>query len=647
MRISTRLNLGFASTGVLVLACAAAGWWGVRGVESSLATVSGPAWQTANGAMEGAIGIGHEMRLVSDMMARGSADTRAVDAAKVETDAALKTSTSTGLIDAGLVKSILENRKAHLASTREMLETQVEWVAARATFDATTREFVAFGRVVEEIGDGQVEAIEKNPDQAFTWNGGLSRAWEAADGGMESNIGLLTSLYHLQRAVTGDPLDSCRAGIDEGLAFQTGASEGMLGTGAFDVPCADEPGTQLSDRYRTIFTRFKAEIEAFYSITVERRAVEARYHETGIALLAAVDAFEIAGDKAMKEEAATAAVRSATTARGLVILGAAALAMCGLAAWLISRSIVRPLAVVDGAMAEIASGDGDLSRRLDASRADELGTVARSFNAFVEKIARSIADVRAQATELASGAEKIDSTSRTLASDASEQAATLEQVTASIEELSAMVAKTATNSSGAVGIAERARSDADTGTAQMKKLVTAMDGIRTSSGKIASIIRVIDEIAFQTNLLALNAAVEAARAGDAGRGFAVVAQEVRSLAMRSAEAARDTAALIEESGSRAETGVKLVTEVEDVFGRILGGSREVAELLAEISRASKDQSEAIRHVSGSMQEIDQTTQGNAAASEELASAASETSVQVASITETLATFRTTALRSSL
>jgi methyl-accepting chemotaxis protein len=320
--------------------------------------------------------------------------------------------------------------------------------------------------------------------------------------------------------------------------------------------------------------------------------------------------------------------------------------MCGLAAWLISRSIVRPLAVVDGAMAEIASGDGDLSRRLDASRADELGTVARSFNAFVEKIARSIADVRAQATELALGAEKIDSTSRTLASDASEQAATLEQVTASIEELSAMVAKTATNSSGAVGIAERARSDADTGTAQMKKLVTAMDGIRTSSGKIASIIRVIDEIAFQTNLLALNAAVEAARAGDAGRGFAVVAQEVRSLAMRSAEAARDTAALIEESGSRAETGVKLVTEVEDVFGRILGGSREVAELLAEISRASKDQSEAIRHVSGSMQEIDQTTQGNAAASEELASAASETSVQVASITETLATFRTTALRSS-
>ena len=261
----------------------------------------------------------------------------------------------------------------------------------------------------------------------------------------------------------------------------------------------------------------------------------------------------------------------------------------------------------------------------------------------VRTICDAITDaVRTQTHDLAGGADKIHETSRTIANDASEQAATLEQVTASIEELSAMVAKSAQSSVDASGIAERARTDADGGTARMKELVQAMDGIRTSSGKIASIIRVIDEIAFQTNLLALNAAVEAARAGDAGRGFAVVAQEVRSLAKRSAEAARDTATLIEESGTRAESGVKLVGDVEDVFSRIVGGSREVAQLLTSISTASREQAAALKGVAGSMQEIDQTTQANAAASEELAAAASETSDQVGSIKGTLAQFRTAA-----
>jgi methyl-accepting chemotaxis protein len=342
----------------------------------------------------------------------------------------------------------------------------------------------------------------------------------------------------------------------------------------------------------------------------------------------------------MESTAAIAAADARRTAAFTAGLGGVAIVLCGAFAWFISRSIVRPIREVDVALSDIASGEGDLTRRLDASRGDELGSVARNFNAFAEKISRSIGEVRTQALELASGASKIDGTSRSLASDASEQAATLEQVTASIEELAAMVAKTASSSGGAVGIAEKARTDADSGAMRMKELVAAMDGIRTSSEKIASIIRVIDEIAFQTNLLALNAAVEAARAGDAGRGFAVVAQEVRSLAMRSAEAARDTAALIEESGDRAEKGVRLVGDVEGAFDRIVGGSREVAELLAEISRASNDQSQAIRHVSSSMQEIDQATQGNAAASEELAATAGETSAQVAAITETLKTFRT-------
>jgi len=639
MRIATRLLLGFSACGALVAACAIAGWWGIAHGERSLARVTGPAWGTANDAMEGSIGVGTEMRLVSDMLAGREVSTREIEAQHAESRRLLAGAASRGLLEGELVADLESALGRYEAGLRGLLAAQQEWSAARARFDATTTSFVAFGREIEEIGDAQVEAIETHPDQSFTWNNGIAKAWEAADGGMESNIGLLTSLYHLQRFIAGEAAESCRAGIDDGLGFQSSASDGMLATGAFDKPCADDPAVRMSDRYRAMFAAFRVDLEALYAATAERRAAESGYEASAHKLLTAVGAFEAGGDAAMDDEAAAAAASAATARSMVVAIGACALALCGLAAFVIARGIVRPLRSVAAAMKEVASGDGDLTRRLDARGGDELAGVASDFNAFAAKMAASLGAVQSQAQDLAGGAAKINETSRTIANDASQQAAALQQVSASIQELAAMVAKTAQNSGEAAGLATRARGDADVGSARMKDLVTAMDGIRSSSDRIASIIRVIDEIAFQTNLLALNAAVEAARAGDAGRGFAVVAQEVRSLAMRSAEAARDTAALIDESGTRATAGVQLVGEVEGVFERILGGSRDVAELLGEISQASRDQTDAIRQVSGSVQEIDQTTQGNAAASEELASAASETSDQVGQIRTTLAGFR--------
>ena len=639
MQISTRLSLGFAACGLLVIACVGAGWWGVRSIEGSLASVSGPAWHAARGSMQADIAVGKEMVVVAAMIAQGTSDAKAAAEAAEATNVALHEVTSAGVLHGEVVETVSQKRVAHIETTKTLLDAHARWVAARDQFDATTTKFVAFGRLVEVVGDSQVEVIQNNPEQAFTWNGGLGKSWEAADGGMESNIGLLTALYHLQRCVTGADIASCRAGIDEGLSFLKEASDSMLATGLFDVPCADDPATPMSTRYRAQFAQFGSELDAFYTRTIERRAADARYQQTGLAFSKAVKDLASAGEHTMNEEASTASMNASTAATRVMLLGMGALVMCALAAVLISRAIITPLRVVSSALAEIASGDGDLTRRLDESRTDELGVVARNFNAFVNKIGHSIAAVRAQATELTAGARKLDETSRMMASGASEQAATLQQVTASIEELSSMVASTSTTSKGASEIAERARTDADAGTTQMKALVEAMEGIKTSSAKIASIIRVIDEIAFQTNLLALNAAVEAARAGDAGRGFAVVAQEVRTLAKRSAEAARDTATLIEDSGTRAGTGVKLVSSVEDVFSRIVGGSREVAQLLTEISQATKDQSSAIHSVAGSMQDIDQATQANAAAGEELSAAATETNDQVASITTTLSEFR--------
>ena len=393
MHISTRLSLGFAACGLLVIACVGAGWWGVRSIEGSLASVSGPAWHAARGSMQADIAVGKEMVVVAAMIAQGTSDAKAAAEAAEATNVALHEVTSAGVLHGEVVETVSQKRVAHMETTKTLLDAHARWVAARDQFDATTTEFVAFGRLVEVVGDSQVEVIQNNPEQAFTWNGGLGKSWEAADGGMESNIGLLTALYHLQRCVTGADIASCRAGIDEGLSFLKEASDSMLATGLFDVPCADDPATPMSTRYRAQFAQFGSELNAFYTRTIERRAADARYQQTGLAFSKAVKDLASAGEHTMNEEASTASMNASTAATRVMLLGMGALVMCALAAVLISRAIITPLRVVSSALAEIASGDGDLTRRLDESRTDELGVVARNFNAFVKKIGHSIAAI--------------------------------------------------------------------------------------------------------------------------------------------------------------------------------------------------------------------------------------------------------------
>lgn len=639
MKIATRITLISIASISLVAVCATIGWWGVTALRADLREVAGPAWNTAGKSLEGACNTGEQMRHVAAAV-RGN-DSSALagvrEHGEIAREAFDKAIAANRLPEARL-SEFRAARADYEHSLAELLARDAAWKKLHQGFSVASAELVAFGPALEAIGDGQVEEIERNPDEQISWNSGLNRKWEAADGCMEASIGMLGALFHLERMRGGAPVAECRAAMEENLALQEEATARMVATGAFNVAITGESET-LADKATRLTTAFRNGIRGYFDETVALASAEAVYTRNAERMVDLSIAVAGVASEQMTAQSATAERGAGTLIATIMAAGAVATLLATALAVVLVRSIVRPLHAVGGALEDIASGEGDLTRRLDESRSDEFGEVAKHFNAFVGKIAGSVAAVRTQAQDLAGGAEKINETSRTIANDASEQAATLQQVSASIQELAAMVDRTAQNSSSAADIAGRARGDADAGTSQMKELVGAMDGIRTSSQRIASIIRVIDEIAFQTNLLALNAAVEAARAGEAGRGFAVVAQEVRSLAMRSAEAARDSSGLIEESGARAESGVRLVNEVEGVFGRIVGGSREVAELLAEISRASRDQSEAIKHVSGSMQEIDQTTQANAAASEELAAAASETTDQVTTIRSTLGGFR--------
>ena len=231
------------------------------------------------------------------------------------------------------------------------------------------------------------------------------------------------------------------------------------------------------------------------------------------------------------------------------------------------------------------------------------------------------------AEQVASASMQIASASQSLAEAASEQAAGVEETSASVEEIAAMTTQNSDNAQQAREISDETWTSISTAGVSMGGVMTSMQEISKASEETAKIVKTIDEIAFQTNLLALNAAVEAARAGEAGAGFAVVADEVRNLAIRAAEAAGNTATMIEETVSKVKDGHELVRKTGEDFQAVGSGSKKVVALVAEIAAASDEQSQGIKQINTAIQEMDKSTQQNAASAEEAASASEELSAQ--------------------
>jgi len=244
-----------------------------------------------------------------------------------------------------------------------------------------------------------------------------------------------------------------------------------------------------------------------------------------------------------------------------------------------------------------------------------------------DPIRKVIEGLTSASDQVTSASAQVASSSQSLASGSSQQAASLEETSSTLEEISSMTRKNAENTQQANELSGDARTAAAKGGEAMTRMVSAINEIKTASDETAKIIKTIDEIAFQTNLLALNAAVEAARAGDAGRGFAVVAEEVRNLAMRSAEAAKDTSSMIESAQDKADQGVAVAEEVENVLNEVQSTIQSVASLIADVSAASEEQRRGVEQVNGAVAQMDSLTQSNAANAEETAAASEELSAQ--------------------
>lgn len=344
--------------------------------------------------------------------------------------------------------------------------------------------------------------------------------------------------------------------------------------------------------------------------------------------------------------------------------------------YLISRVISRPIKKMVVAADKLALGDVNVTVKADTK--DEVGKLEESFAKMIENIrsqalvAERLAagdltvdiDIRSEndllgkkllemadknnevlsgiasaAEQVASGAKQVSDSSTELSQGSAEQASSVEELTASLEEISAQTKLNAENALSANKLAENARSSAMQGNEQMQEMLKAMDEIYESSANISNIIKVIDDIAFQTNILALNAAVEAARAGEQGKGFAVVAEEVRNLAARSANAAKETTNMIESSIKKSEKGAKIANNAAGALNKIVNGAEKVATLVNAIAIASKEQAAGIGQINQGILQVSAVVQSNSATAEESATASEELSSQAELLKETVGKFK--------
>jgi methyl-accepting chemotaxis protein len=392
------------------------------------------------------------------------------------------------------------------------------------------------------------------------------------------------------------------------------------------------------DAYAQVFGKVSAGVLAseFDTPLSAHRAMGAARDGSDAADAAAGKIVEVLDRRVAADAQALIDATSATT------LGVALVCLLGVVlgtglGWLIARSITRPIQQAVAVAQRVAAGD--LSSRIEATSADETGRLLAALKVMNDSLVRIVGTVRSSSDSIATGSAQIASGNADLSQRTEEQASALQQTAASMDQLGSTVRANADNARQANQLALNASTVAVQGGEVVGQVVVTMKGINDSSRKIADIISVIDGIAFQTNILALNAAVEAARAGEQGRGFAVVASEVRSLAQRSAEAAKEIKGLITASVERVEQGTALVDRAGSTMTEVVNSIKRVTDIVGEISVASAEQSSGVSQVGDAVTQMDQVTQQNAALVEQSAAAADSLKQQAQQLVAAVAVFQ--------
>jgi methyl-accepting chemotaxis protein len=408
---------------------------------------------------------------------------------------------------------------------------------------------------------------------------------------------------------------------------------------------SDDSDRKMLEADKANLAAYRAAIQSFHVIVqggdlegAKAMLIDGAVHKASGVLTAGVNT-QIDYNNKLSED--LRAANSAAYAQAFWVLVScivAALVVSGALGVQLYRSISSGLNSIQRTLQQV-SQSLDLTHTARVERMDEIGHTATAFNALLARVAEVVGEVRRTAGSVSVASKQIATGNTDLSQRTEEQAASLEETASSMEELTATVRQNAANARQATALASTATDVARRGGEVVGRVVETMHGISHSSSKVAEIITVIEGIAFQTNILALNAAVEAARAGEQGRGFAVVAGEVRTLAQRSASAAKEIKDLIGESVNRVDAGSKLVEEAGSTIDEIVRSVTQVSDIVGEISTASEEQSSGIEQVNQAVSQMDQVTQQNAALVEEASAAAQSMAEQAQALREAVAVFK--------
>jgi methyl-accepting chemotaxis protein len=408
-----------------------------------------------------------------------------------------------------------------------------------------------------------------------------------------------------------------------------------------------KPPAELEEVYKSIeepHRRLHATAAKIVSAMKEGRQAEAKkifQEETGAALSEVQAAIGGMKERANKGVENRMSHMKAMQDRMGIISMAVYAAVLGL---LVTGSVfflARPVKTSLGSISEwiSAMATGDLTKRSSINTNDEIADMSANLNEMAHKVKNVIAQTIEASHQVSVAADQIAGANQNFSQRITEQAASIEETSSTMEEMSASVRQTAENAKEANKLAQHTKTFAESGRAVMSDTIAAMDEINKSSGKIANISNVIEEIAFQTNLLALNAAVEAARAGEHGKGFAVVASEIRNLAQRASQSAKEITGLIEDSVEKTGRGVQLAKELNSKLEEIGTSVKKVADLMDEVAAAAQEQASGTNQVNTAMSQIDQMTQQNAALVEETSASAEELAAQAKELMSLISFFR--------